>query len=115
MGQIFAETLGETNDSYRDSGVQLTAELVHVFEAVGYKEEKTMKGDLEHFCTPNDHILDEVHSLRNTYQADVAILVTKKRPKSCGRAAKIGANASTAFAVVTRNCLAASGRVHLWP
>ena len=107
--QIFRETIGETNDSYLDSGVKLKAELVHVFEATGYVEEPTMKDDLQHFCTPNDHILDEVHSLRNSHRADVAVLITKKRPHSCGRAAKIGANASTAFAVVARDCLAATG------
>ena len=107
--QIFRETIGETNESYHDSGVKLKAELVHVFEAIGYVEERTMKDDLQHFCTPNDHILDEVHGLRNSHEADVAILITKRRSTSCGRAAKISASASTAFAVVARNCLAASG------
>jgi len=52
----------------------------------------------------SDGRMDEVHTLRNTYGADVVALVVND-PEACGQAAAINATAASAFMVADQSCI----------
>ena len=92
----------ETNQGYMNSGIDTRVEIAHEFET-HYKESGNLKTDVYRFAQKNDGHLDEIHSLRDHYHADVALLITESG-NGCGRVKKIGGNADTAFAVVRQDC-----------
>jgi len=94
--------INETNTGYERSGVNLRAELAHAYQ-VDYQESDSQDQDLEKFRGANDSVMDEVHELRNTYKADVCVLLIDN-DSYCGTAAAIMADESTAFAVVHYAC-----------
>ena len=85
------------NQAYINSGVNARQRLVHVAE-VNYDEdtgdwfiiddeEVYLNGegeDLYHLQDPSDGHMDNVHSLRNTYNADVVTLLTNNNAQYCG-------------------------------
>ena len=91
-----------TNTSYRNSGVNLRMELAHTVR-VAYVESATHDTDLGRFKGKADGVMDEVHTLRNDYAADVCVLLINN-PSFCGLAAGILATEDTAFAVVHHAC-----------
>lgn len=94
--------LAETNEGYANSGVKVRAELAHAY-VVNYQESGSQDRDLLNFRTRDDSIMDEVHSLRDTYKADVCVLLIEDR-SYCGLASAILADESNAFAVVYHAC-----------
>ncbi len=94
--------MDETNQSYANSKVYPRLRLVHSYETT-YTESGDMALDRDRFRIRNDGFMDEVHNLRNTYGADIAILITGNG-SFCGIASAILANQDTAFAVVGQNC-----------
>ncbi|MCS7049744.1 MAG: fibronectin type III domain-containing protein, partial [Verrucomicrobiae bacterium] len=64
------------NQSFLNSGVAARLRLVYCGE-VSYSESGTMSTDLDRVTTPHDGYLDEVHSLRNSYGADLVVLLTE--------------------------------------
>lgn len=95
--------IDETNESYQNSGVVPRLHLAHTAK-VSYSESshsyETIKNQL---LRPNDGHMDGVHSLRNSYDADVVVLIIDK-DTYCGLAAAIRANAASAFAIVHYDC-----------
>ncbi len=94
--------ISETNDGYERSGVKLRAELAYAYQ-VNYQESNSHDTDLANFRTPNDSIMDEVHALRDTYKADVCVLLIDNG-SYCGTASAILADESSAFVVVHYTC-----------
>lgn len=96
----------ETNDSYNDSGITQRLRLAHL-EEVNYTESGNSKTDKNRLQNSNDGIMDNVHTLRNTFAADVVMLIVENL-QNCGEAFIMdpvsNAFEKFAFAVVTRDC-----------
>jgi hypothetical protein len=88
----------ETRTSHLNAGVTTRLRLVHAVE-VAYNESGDLLVDLNRLVNPSDGILDSIHSLRNTYGADMVALIVNNGGGFCGLAADILATAATAFQV----------------
>jgi hypothetical protein len=100
--------IDETNQSYVNSGVAQRVRLVHAAQ-VNYTETGTPNTDLSRLQNPGDGYLDEVHSMRDTYGADlVSLWVENLGSSACGIGYLMTAVShsfeSHAFTVVARNC-----------
>jgi peptidyl-Asp metalloendopeptidase len=73
-------------------------QLVHT-----YQEEGQHFDHLWRFADKDDGYLDEIHPLREKYDADVAILIVDD-PTGCGLSTRVFADADEAFAVVHHAC-----------
>src|ERR1700738_3333099 len=94
--------IAETNLSYANSHINIRAELAYAYQ-VNYQESGSHDTDLERFRNKNDSMMDEVHDLRNTYRADVCVLLIDN-DAYCGTASAILATESDAFVVVHYTC-----------
>lgn len=92
----------ETNQGYTNSHVKLQAETAYTL-LVNYQESGNQHTDLVNFRSRGDSLMDEVHALRDTYQADVCVLLIDDL-SACGWASTILADESNAFAVVSSEC-----------
>lgn len=97
----------ETNQGYTNSGVSQSLNLVHTAE-ITYTESGNIQTDRNRLQNSSDGYMDTVHSLRNTYKADIVSLVVDNGGGYCG-IAYIMENVSTsfenyAFNVVADNC-----------
>lgn len=63
----------ETNQSFINSKINYEIELVYV-EGVNYTEVDAHT-DLERFVRDDDGFMDEVHDLRDTYSADICVII----------------------------------------
>lgn len=95
--------LNETNQSYANAGVTTRLRLVHVQEYT-YTETGNMSTDLDRFRNTTDAYFTTIHSLRNTYGADMVGLIVENGGAYCGLASTIMATAATAFQVTDRSC-----------
>ena len=103
--------IDETNQSYINSNITQRVKLVHS-EQVNYREAGVLcndaGSDLDRLQDPGDGYMDNVHALRNTYGADIVVLLVEYGGSSCGCAfiqdTVSTAFASHAFAVVKRDC-----------
>jgi hypothetical protein len=93
----------ETNTSYANSGITPRLRLVHVEEVV-YTETGNLSTDLNRLLNSSDGFMDNVHTLRNTYGADMVGLIVENGGAYCGLASSIMATASNAFQVTARGC-----------
>jgi hypothetical protein len=94
--------IDELNQSYNNSSVGFQAELVFVGE-VSYAESGDIATDVERFANSNDNHLDNVHTLRETYAADVCVLIVDD-PSYCGIARGLKVCKENAFCVVNWDC-----------
>jgi peptidyl-Asp metalloendopeptidase len=98
--------IDETNQSYANSGITQRVRLVHAAQ-VNYTETGKSATDLTRLKNKSDGYLDEVHSMRDTYAADLVSFWVENMD-ACG----IGylmttvstAFASSGFSVVMRDC-----------
>lgn len=97
------EAVELSNASFINSNIQQSIELVYIGKT-NYTE-RGYSDDLKNFRLKNDGIMDEVHTLRDLYSADVCVLLTYDEAL-CGIAAGIGVDANNAFCVVSvyRTC-----------
>lgn len=94
----------ETNQSYLNSNVNVSVEVVHTYQVSG-AETNNLFTDLDRFRNNGDGDWDNVHTLRDTYAADVAIMITGNAYGGyCGVASAIYASESSAFALATNSC-----------
>lgn len=93
----------ETNESYHNSGVTTRLRLVHT-EEVSYTESGDIFTDVNRLKSASDGYMDNVHSLRSTYGADMVGLIVENGGGYCGVASTIMATAATAFQVTARDC-----------
>ncbi|WP_248529026.1 M12 family metallo-peptidase [Pseudoalteromonas sp. 2CM39R] len=92
----------ETNQGYQNSGVNAVVSIAHMSQ-INYTEAANSSTDLNRLAAKNDGYMDEAHTLRDQFGADVVILVNDVNGY-CGQAKAIGANAQSAFAMVDYNC-----------
>jgi hypothetical protein len=93
----------EANQSFRNSKLGFVRlKLVHAYQT-DYVEEGEHFEHLWRFADRGDGYMDEIHGLREGYDADVAILIVDD-PKGCGLATRVFADADEAFAVVHHQC-----------
>ena len=101
--------LAETNQSYINSDIDQRIRLAHM-EEVTYTESGTALTDVNRLQNGSDTFMDNVQTLRDTFAADVVVLVVESLG-ACGRAYDImdpvsNAFESSAYAVVKRSCAA---------
>ena len=99
--------IDETNQSYANSGITQRVRLVHS-EQVVYAESDNIQTDRDRLKHPSDGFMDNVHTLRDTYCADLVSLWRDVHPDYCG-IAYIMTTVSPSFedhgfSVVTRGC-----------
>jgi peptidyl-Asp metalloendopeptidase len=96
----------ETNQSYSNSGIVQRINLVHSQE-VNYTESGDFGTDIARLQNPYDGIIDNVHSLRNTYFADLVSMFIEGT-QYCGIGYLMNPVShnfeSNAFTVVARTC-----------
>jgi hypothetical protein len=109
-GNIASEiqlAIAETNTSYANSGITQRLRLVHSGQ-VTYTESGDFSIDLPRLRDPTDGYMDNVHTLRNTYSADVVTMLIENAPGFCGRGYRMDTAGSWfeswAFSVVKRDC-----------
>lgn len=103
MKALILTALNEANAGYANSSVTTRLRLVHVQE-FSYAETGSMSTDLARFRTSGDGFFDSVHSLRNSYAADMLGLIVADGGAYCGLASTILATADTAFQVTDNGC-----------
>lgn len=113
MKARIALAMEETNISYAQAGVQTRLRLVHTAE-VSYNENKApaqCAGDTDIMCTalfdlqnPSDGVIDQVHTMRDTYGADMVSLITATGG-FCGISYSTLGGASQAFQVTALDCM----------
>lgn len=98
--------ISTTNNAYINSQINQRVRLVHLAET-NYVEATgagtPMGTDLDRLRANGDGFMDEVHSLRNTYGADLCHLVSGVPNGACG-IAYLGLSASLGFGVTARSC-----------
>ncbi len=98
--------VAETNQSYFNSGITQRLNLVAVVETP-YAESSNISTDLTRAQSRYDGYMDELHTLRNTYAADLVNVIIETNDY-CGIAYHMSyvtaSFASNAFSVVARDC-----------
>jgi hypothetical protein len=94
----------ETNRSYTNSGIGITSTRVHTAQVTYSEANRSFSQHTTALRSTTDGIMDNVHTLRNTYGADIVVLVVNDS-EACGQAAAIKATATTAFAVAHYSCI----------
>jgi hypothetical protein len=101
--ELVALSIELANRSFRNSKLgHIKLQLVHTYQT-NYVEEGQHFDHLWRFADKNDGYLDEIHPLREKYDADVAVLMVDD-PTGCGLATRVFADADEAFAVVHHAC-----------
>lgn len=94
----------ETNTSYVNSGVTINMVRVHTAQVTYNESGRSFSQHVASLRGTTDGSMDNVHTLRNTYAADVVVLVVNDS-EACGVASTIKATATTAFAVAHYTCI----------
>lgn len=90
------DVIHETNAAYANSEVDIRLELAHSVQ-VDYEATERLQ-DLERLMRPDDGYLDEVHVLRDEYEADIGVLLLDEHASTINGA--VLAEEQTAFVVV---------------
>lgn len=93
--------IAETNQGYVNAGVNARVELAHA-AAVSYTESGSNSTDRSRYADVDDRVMDEIHAQRNTYLADVGVLLTDGN-SGCGNGT-IHASSTSAFVAVGADC-----------
>jgi len=98
--------VAQTNETYANSGITTRLALAHTQE-IAYGETGNWDLDLSRLRGTSDGYMDSVHALRDTYHADVVVLLVDNHAL-CGMAYLMGtvspSFASSAFALVDTSC-----------
>jgi hypothetical protein len=101
--ELVALSIEEANQSFRNSKLgHVRLKLVHSYQT-DYVEDGLHFDHLWRFADKGDGYMEEIHSLRDKYDADVAVLMVDD-PSGCGLATRVYADADEAFAVVHHDC-----------
>lgn len=106
---FIATAITNFNNSLQNSGVSnVTINLVYAGEIL-YTETGNISTDLASFRNNNDGIMDDVHTLRSTYGADLCALVTSTPTNTCGlgylNSNPSNYSANSAFTVSIYSCV----------
>lgn len=104
ISSLIQLAVDETNVSYVNSGININMIRVHTAQ-VSYNESgRSFSQHVSALRGTTDGAMDNVHTLRNTYAADVVVLVVNDS-EACGVASTIKATATSAFAVAHYSCI----------
>lgn len=106
MRDLAQLAIAETNESFRNSGINASVELV-AYVPLPYDQNPFSPDlDLKRLIRRGDGVMDYVHGLRDEIKADVVMLLTTSPANNpgCGRAGRTGATAETAFAQIDWRC-----------
>ncbi|MGE5620970.1 MAG: right-handed parallel beta-helix repeat-containing protein [archaeon] len=98
ISPLISAAMGNAKATFINSNINITFNLVGTTQ-YNYSESGVMETELEYFAGIGDGIMDDIHSLRTQYGADVCVLITATG-QYAGLAANIPANYSTGFCVV---------------
>ena len=99
LKQVVYNYINNGNESFNNSNFDAHLQLAYI-GPTNYKEANySWNSVLQHFSGSSDGYMDEVHTLRDKYKADVCVLFQGKN-NYCGEAKTIKANANTAFCIV---------------
>ncbi|MCY0968818.1 zinc-dependent metalloprotease [Chryseobacterium wangxinyae] len=106
---MIATAITNFNTALLNSGVSnVTINLVYAGEIL-YTETGNLNTDLASFRNSNDGIMDDVHTLRSTYGADLCALVTSTPTNTCGlgylNSNPTNYSANSAFTVSIYSCV----------
>jgi hypothetical protein len=104
IGNLISLAVDETNTGYQNSLVGITSLRVHTAQVTYNEANRSFSQHTTALRSSTDGIMDDVHTLRNTYGADLVVLVVNDS-EACGQAAAIQATATTAFAVAHYTCI----------
>ena len=102
MQALVQLAVAESNQGYVNSNVGINLELAG-YTTVSYAD-VGMSTDLSRFRGTGDGYMDNIHALRDSNAADVAVLVGNDS-SACGLASGIGSTAGTAFATAYWDCI----------
>jgi len=103
MSAMIQLAIDETNQSYQNSHINARLHLAHVDKVTYSETGKSYDTLVAELSGTSDGFMDGVHALRNTYAADVVVLIVNQSDY-CGMADAIRATADTAFATVHYDC-----------
>jgi hypothetical protein len=103
MNNLIDQAISETNTGYSNSNVNITLNSVHKAEVTYSETSFNWSTTMNRLVGTSDGYMDNVHTLRNTYCADVVVLVVNNSTY-CGLANAIMASSSGAFCIVSRTC-----------
>lgn len=95
--------INEGNQSFVNSNINARLQLAYVGPTNYDESSHTWNEALNHFYGQNDNYMDEVHSLRNKYAADICLLMLNKDAGYCGTAKDIRVDKTSAFAIIWPN------------
>ncbi len=97
----------ETNTSYENSNINARVTIAHAYQTA-YVETGDFYTDRDYFNDANNPETQELSNLRETYRADIMIILTGNDDysSSCGVAREIGATRDTALALAREGCAA---------
>ncbi|HYR09866.1 MAG TPA: M12 family metallo-peptidase [Longimicrobium sp.] len=104
IGSLVQLAVDETNVSYVNSGININMVRVHTAQVTYNEAGRSFSQHVASLRGTTDGLMDNVHTLRNTYGADVVVLVVNDS-EACGIASSIGSTATTAFAVAHYSCI----------
>ncbi len=116
MNALIALGVDLANQAYRNSQVAMQLRLVRAAE-VAYTETGNINTDLVRLRSTSDGFMDQVHTLRNQYKADLVALIVDNGGSYCG-IAYVMANgpratfAPWAFSVTDRDCVSNNTLTH---
>ena len=98
-----------------NSDIDARVNIVHIAE-VDYTESNDTQTDLDRLKNKTDMHMDNVHTLRDTYGADVVTLIVEKFDNACGQAFTMSTVDATfedsAFSVSMRKCFGRASMAH---
>ena len=103
INALLRYTFDQTNRIYANSQIRPRVRLVHSYQTK-YAQEEQMLQDLTRLQSPADSYMDEVHSQRNEYAADVVVLLVAERSDRCS-IAYIYPGDEYAFSVIAQSCI----------
>jgi hypothetical protein len=104
ISSLIQLAVDETNVSYVNSGININLVRVHTAQVTYNESGRSFSQHVSSLRGTTDGQMDNVHTLRNTYGADVVVLVVNDS-EACGIASTIKATATTAFAVAHYSCI----------
>ena len=116
MNALIALGVDLANQAYRNSQIAMQLRLVRAAE-VTYTETGNINTDLVRLRSTSDGFMDQVHTLRNQYKADLVALIVDNGGSYCG-IAYVMANgprasfAPWAFSVTDRDCVSNNTLTH---
>lgn len=96
LNDHIALAVAETNQGYQNSNVYIDLELAHSFQ-VSYSESGDIGRDVDRMVAKSDGYMDELHTIRDQYNADVTVLLVASG--GAGVASGIDVQESEAFAI----------------